>query len=139
MTKSLDTLIYNITSLKTLTGPFVKGHECHDLAKQLSYYLYFFFFFSSRLITYKKCRKVSHHMTKSHEEHGKIVHRPYSSCISSIQEINKDSIEFFLSTWTWRVIKLSRLSHYSEDIKCLSWLGKTAKSIFIFLFFRLTI
>jgi len=27
VTKSLDTLTYNITSLKTLTGPFVKGHE----------------------------------------------------------------------------------------------------------------
>jgi len=23
-------------------------------------------------------------MTKSHEDHGKIVHRPYSSCISSV-------------------------------------------------------
>jgi len=34
----------------------------------------------------------------SHDGHGKIVHRPYSSCISSIQKIDKDSIEFFLST-----------------------------------------
>ena len=59
VTKSLNTLIYNITLLKTLTGPFEKGHECHDLAKQLSYYLYFFFFFSSGLITYKKCHITS--------------------------------------------------------------------------------
>jgi len=38
---------------------------------------------------------------------GKIVHRPCNSCISSVQELNKDSIEFSLSTQTWRVIKLS--------------------------------
>jgi len=53
------------------------------------------------------------HMTKSHDECGKIVHRLYSSYISSIQEINEDSIEIPLSTRTWRVIKLSRLSCYS--------------------------
>ena len=56
---------------------------------------------------------MSCHMTKSHEECGKIMDRPYSSCISSVQEMNEDSIEFFLSTWTWRVIKFSGLSHYS--------------------------
>jgi len=43
-------------------------------------------------------------------------------CISSVQELNKDSIKFFLSFWTWSV----------------SWLGKMAKSLFIFLFFFLT-
>jgi len=45
--------------------------------------------------------QVSHshsHMTKSHEEYGKIVHRPCSNCISSVQEINENSIEFSLST-----------------------------------------
>jgi len=57
---------------------------------------------------------VSCHMTKSHEEYGKIVHRPCSSYISSIQEINKDSIEFSLSTQTWTVIKLSRFSCYTS-------------------------
>ena len=98
------------------------GLFCHDLAKQLSHYLYFFSF---GLTTYKKCRKMSyqsitqsqshewmsqglHHMTKSHEKCGKIVHRPCSSCISSVQEINENFIEFFLSTWTWGVIKLSQ-------------------------------
>jgi len=33
---------------------------------------------------------VSYHMTshdKSHDKYGKVVHRPYSSCISSIQKI----------------------------------------------------
>ena len=29
-------------------------------------------------------------------------------CISSIQQSNEDSIEFFLSTWTWSVIKSSQ-------------------------------
>ena len=40
------------------------------------------------------------HMIKSHEECGKIVHRLCSSCISSIQEINENSIKFSLSTRT---------------------------------------
>ena len=31
-----------------------------------------------------------------HSEYIKIVHRLYSSCISSIQEIHEDSIEFSL-------------------------------------------
>jgi len=46
---------------------------------------------------------------------GKIVHRPCNSCISSVQELNKDFIEFSLSTQTWRVIKLSqaKLLHFS--------------------------
>jgi len=26
-------------------------------------------------------------MIKSHDNHGKVVHRPYSSCISSIQKL----------------------------------------------------
>jgi len=35
---------------------------------------------------------------KSHDNHGKVVHRPCSNCISSIQEMYKDSIEFSLSS-----------------------------------------
>jgi len=35
---------------------------------------------------------------KSHDNHGKVVHRPCNSCISSIQEIYEDSIEFSLSS-----------------------------------------
>jgi len=42
----------------------------------------------------------------SHDVCGKIVHRLYSNCISSIQEI-KDSIKFSLSTWTCSKFKLS--------------------------------
>jgi len=48
------------------------------------------------------------------------VHRLCSSCISSVQVINKDLIEFSLSTWTWRVIKLSRLSCYTTIIYLVS-------------------
>ena len=34
-------------------------------------------------------------------------------CISNVQQLNKNSIEFFLSTWTRRVSKSSRLSYYT--------------------------
>ena len=34
---------------------------------------------------------------KSHDRHGKEVYRPYSSCISSVEKSNKNSIEFSLS------------------------------------------
>ena len=38
------------------------------------------------------------YVTKSHDNHEKVVHRPYSNCISSVQEIHKDSIKFSLSS-----------------------------------------
>ena len=41
---------------------------------------------------------------KSHNECEKIVHRPYNSCISNIQEIHKDSIEFSLSSADKRAV-----------------------------------
>jgi len=81
--------------------------DCYDLVKWLSQYLYFFsFLFLFGLITQErsvgKCHmsQIEHHIIKSHDNHGKIVHRSYSSCISSIQEIDKNSIKFFLSTQT---------------------------------------
>jgi len=43
---------------------------------------------------------VSHHMMshdESYDRHGEIVHRPCSSCISSIEKSNENSIEFSLS------------------------------------------
>ena len=54
-------LIYNIAHYDI---------DCHDLAKQLSYYLYLLFFFFLDLLQRKEC--------------GKVVHRPCSSCISSV-------------------------------------------------------
>ena len=64
--------------------------------------LYFHRKFSSS-ITAGKCHITSvtqsqSHNRKSHDECGKIVHRPCSSCISSVQEIEENSIEFSLST-----------------------------------------
>jgi len=41
----------------------------------------------------------------SHDECGKTVYRPHSSCISSV--------EFFLSTWIRSKTKLSQLSLYT--------------------------
>ena len=35
---------------------------------------------------------MSHHMTshdRSHDRHGKVVHRPYSSCISSVENLTE--------------------------------------------------
>ena len=96
--------------------------------KWLSNYLYFFFFFHIWTYYTRKCRKVSHdmphviyHMKKieSHDECGKLVHRPCSSCISSVQKLNKNSIEFSLSTWTWSVIKSSQAkSLYKVQALC---------------------
>ena len=75
-------------------------HFCHDLAKRLSYYLYFFSFLLLLSWTYyteeSVMSQVSHHMTESHsitshdwshDRHGKIVHRPCSSYISSIENL----------------------------------------------------
>jgi len=87
------------------------------IAKSLFIFLFFFFWY---YYTRKKCGKVPHdkchtshhisgsHRVMSHDECRKIVHRPYSSCISSVQEMEEDSIEFSLSTWTWRMIKSSQ-------------------------------
>ena len=40
-------------------------------------------------MSHDKCHKVTSH-DGSHDKYGKIVHRPYSSCISSIQEISEN-------------------------------------------------
>jgi len=65
--------------------------------------LFIFLFFSLLFWTYytrKKCRRVLHykcytsqlqvrwcHMIRSHDDHGKVVHRPCSSCISSVENL----------------------------------------------------
>ena len=81
----------------------VRPRGCHDLAKQLSHYLYFFSFlffflflfgFTTQGGSIEKCHmtNITHHghMTGCHsvtlhDECGKVVHRPCSSCISSIR------------------------------------------------------
>jgi len=79
---------------------FANYYRCYDLAKWLSYYLYFF----SSLWTWTyytrmsigKCHmtnithyshKLGYHKVISHNDHGKVVHRPYNSCISNVQKL----------------------------------------------------
>ena len=88
-------------------------------AKSLFYFTFFFFsfLFLSGLTTqgrsmekyHMTCHRSGwHHMAESHDECGKVVHRPYSRYISSIQKLNKNSIEFSLSTWTRSSSKISQ-------------------------------
>jgi len=84
--------------------------KCHDLAKWLSHYLYFFFFLFLLDLLHKEGvqKSVTCHMSqnrchsndvtqiKSHNNHRKVVYRPCNNCISSVQEIHKNSIKFFL-------------------------------------------
>jgi len=60
----------------------------------------------------RKSQVISH--DASHDRCGKIVHRPCSSYISSIQEIEEDSIKFSLSTQTWSRFKLPWLEPYTK-------------------------
>jgi len=53
---------------------------------------------------------MSHVSMTSHDDYGKVVHRPCNSYISSVQELNKNPIEFSLSTWIKSRIKCSLLS-----------------------------
>jgi len=41
---------------------------------------------------------------KSHDNCGKVVHRPCSNCISSIQEMHENSIKFSLSSTDKRAV-----------------------------------
>jgi len=56
----------------------------------------------------------SHHMMISHNKCGKVVHRPYSSCISSVQNqmetLLSSSCQLGLEVWLSHL----RLSHYSS-------------------------
>jgi len=54
---------------------------------------------------------------ESYDECKKVVHRPYSSYISSIQKLNENSIEFFLSTWTRSSFKVSQSKSLQEAYK----------------------
>jgi len=65
------------------------------MAKSLFIFLFFsflFFSFTLDLLHRKECRKVSHHMMShdgSHDECVKVVHRPCSSCISSVENLTE--------------------------------------------------
>jgi len=50
-------------------------------------------------VSHDKCHtSQSHHIIGSYDEYRKIVYRLCNTCISSIQELNENSIKFFLST-----------------------------------------
>ena len=75
-----------------------------------------------------KCHIVTaaYHMTShdgSHDRHGKEVHRPCSSCISSIEKSNGNSIEFSLSNSEQRDSWLNSghwtLDADTEEIHCI--------------------
>jgi len=83
-------------SATRVRDPSLQLSICHDLAKRLSHYLYFFsfsfLFFILDLLHRRKCGKVSHHMMshdESHDRRGEIVHRPCSSCISSVENLTR--------------------------------------------------
>jgi len=95
-----------------------------------SFFIFHFFFFLFELTTQGRSAgkyhmtNVTHHMLeshrvmshdKSHDKYGKIVHKLYSSCISSIQEIEEDSIKFSLLTRTWSRFKSSWLESYKYN------------------------
>jgi len=82
------------------------------MAKLLFIFLFLFFSFYLGLTTQKEYRKVLchkyhitwHHNDGSHDRHRKVVHRPCSSCISSIEKSNGNSIEFSLSITEQRAV-----------------------------------
>jgi len=77
MAKSLFTFLFILFSFGLMTQESVgKCHMTNVICHSLTRILYV----------------MSH--DGSHDKCGKIVHRPYSSYISSIQKINEDSIEF---------------------------------------------
>jgi len=125
---------------------------CYDLAKWLSHYLYFFsflflFLFSSYLdLLHKKgvwesitwqmlyiiviCQDitVSHHIIELHDKCGKVVYRPYSSCISSIWNLIRtllsSSCQLRLGVW----LSYLRLSHYNRLVNTTNSLYERRQS-----------
>jgi len=72
--------------------PGVSCSNCHNLAKWLK--LLFIFLLSWIYYTEGSAGKchitMSHHMTSHdgpHDRHGKVVHRPCGSCISSVENL----------------------------------------------------
>jgi len=82
-------------------------YKCHDLVKWLSYYFYFSFELTIQGKSAGKYHMLMSYITvtwqditgTSHDENGKVVYRPCSSCISSIQ----NSIETPLSSYQLRL------------------------------------
>jgi len=154
---SLSSLLYHTLSISGWLHSLITiSSICHDLAKQLSHYLYIFFSFLLDLLYKRECGKVSYHKyhksqshdRRSHDKCGKVVHRPCSSCISSIGKSNRDSIKFSLSiaeqravgfilAWSLaflhycRVAFLCKKSDTAEAIKAVFWLWSNTTSHFV--------
>ena len=94
------------------------NHDCHDLAKQLSQYLllfsFSFLFLFSLFLFFSFTKDQTCGIVGWIGVHGtwqiEINSKRY---ISSVQELNKDSIKFFLSTWTWSRFKSPWLRPYN--------------------------
>ena len=124
--------------------------RCHDLAKWLSHYLYFFSFLFLLSWTYYtegsvgKCHitsvtvtwqevTASHYMIShngSYDRYGKVVHRPCSSCISSVENL----MGTLLSSLCQMLIKSSwlnsglELALWYEDSK-RQWTHRTDRTL----------
>ena len=79
--------------------------HCHNLAKQLSHYLYLLYFTLLLDLLHREecgnvsCHKCHSHMVtlhdKSHDEYEKVVHKPCSSCINSIKNPTETPLSSF--------------------------------------------
>ena len=78
------------------------------MAKLLFIFLFFSFSFGLTIQgrSVGKCHMSQCNVTqiKSYDNHRKVVHKLYGNCISNIQEIHKDSIEFSLSSADKRAV-----------------------------------
>jgi len=78
-----------------------KTHSVMTQPKQLSYYLYFFSFLFHLINNQWTCKR----KWLKRDVWDFINRGKYRVCISSVQQLNGNSIEFSLSTQTWSVIK----------------------------------
>jgi len=68
------------------------------------------------------CHSMMSHKMKSHDNFGKVVHRPYSNCISSIQEMHKNSIEFSLLSTDKEAVGFILAQELAILTSTLSWM-----------------
>jgi len=95
-------------------------------AKLLFIFIFILFYFSFGLTTQGKstwkCHTTMSHKMKSHDNFGKVVHRPCSNCISSIQEMHKNSIEFSLLSTDKEAVGFILAQELAILTSTLSWM-----------------
>ena len=114
---------------KSLGWGNLRGGWCHNLAKWLKLFFSFLFFsrltiqeWSMRKYHVTKCHRVIGlwvtvrwcYMTKLHGNCGKIVHRSYSSCISSIGNLIGTSLSSSCQLRLEVVLRRLSLSSYTR-------------------------